>query len=152
MIINRIWKLPALKTTLDSTDAYSCQLRTAAILIWTRIVVSSRGRKKYFYSRASRQPVKKVLHRIGITKPHKADYLLRTLLGDSSSPNDLTLLRMEGQKVSPTSFSPVTSTNGGISSQNFLTFTFNCFAILVENFKAIRRASPKLHFLKLRLW
>ena len=30
-----------------------------------------------------------------------------------------------GQKGSPTSFSPVTSTNVGISPQNFLTFSFN---------------------------
>ena len=44
----------------------------------------------------------------------------------------------------PTSFSPVTSTNIGISPQNFLTFSFNSFATLVQNFKAIPRASPKL--------
>ena len=39
----------------------------------------------------------------------------------------LTLLRMEGKKATPTRFSPVTSTNVGISSQNFLTFSFNPF-------------------------
>ena len=43
-----------------------------------------------------------------------------------------------------TNFSPVTSANVGISPQNFLTFSFNPFATLVQNFKAIRRASPKL--------
>ena len=32
-----------------------------------------------------------------------------------------------GQKSPPTSFSPVTSTNVGIRSQNFLTFSFNLF-------------------------
>ena len=40
----------------------------------------------------------------------------------------------EGQKAplpSPTSFSPVTSTNVGIIPQNFLTFSFNPFATLV---------------------
>ena len=39
-----------------------------------------------------------------------------------------------GQKVLPlpTSFSPVTSTNVGTSSQNFLTFTFNPFATLLS--------------------
>ena len=36
-----------------------------------------------------------------------------------------------GQKDPPTSFSPVTSTNVGISPQNFLTFSFNPFATLV---------------------
>ena len=44
----------------------------------------------------------------------------------------LTLLRMEGgQKGPPTSFSPVISTNVGISPQNFLTFRFNPFDRLV---------------------
>ena len=32
-----------------------------------------------------------------------------------------------GQKSLPTSFSPVTSTNVGISRQNFVTFSFNPF-------------------------
>ena len=36
-----------------------------------------------------------------------------------------------GQKDSPTSFSPVTSTNVGISPWNFLNFSFNSFATLV---------------------
>ena len=36
-----------------------------------------------------------------------------------------------GQRSPPTSFSPVTSTNVGISPQNFLTFSFNPFATLV---------------------
>ena len=40
----------------------------------------------------------------------------------------------EGKKTLPTSFSPVTSTKVEISSQNFLTFSFNPFAILVQNF------------------
>ena len=44
----------------------------------------------------------------------------------------LTLFRMGGRhKGPPTSFSPVFSTNKGISPQIFLTFTFNPFAILV---------------------
>ena len=42
----------------------------------------------------------------------------------------LTLFRM-GAEMLPTSFSPVTSTNVGISTQNFLTFNlFNLFATL----------------------
>ena len=44
----------------------------------------------------------------------------------------------------PTSFSPVTSTNIGISPQNFLTFSFNTFATLVLNFKFVSSTSPKL--------
>ena len=36
-----------------------------------------------------------------------------------------------GAKASPTSFSSVTSTNLGISPQNFPTFSFNPFARLV---------------------
>ena len=50
----------------------------------------------------------------------------------------LTLFWMEGEgtkKALPTSFSPVTFTNVGISPQNFLTFSFNPFATLVENLK-----------------
>ena len=54
------------------------------------------------------------------------------------------LFRMGEQKGPPTSFSLVTSTNVGISPQNFLTFNFNLFATLVKNFKAIHSASPKL--------
>ena len=42
----------------------------------------------------------------------------------------LTLFRW-GQKSPATSFSPVTSTNVGISLQNLLTFSFNPFAALV---------------------
>ena len=43
----------------------------------------------------------------------------------------LTLFKMGGTKRPPTSFSPVTSTNVGVSPQNFLTFSFNTFASLV---------------------
>ena len=40
--------------------------------------------------------------------------------------------RREGEQKAPsTSFPPVTSTNVGISSQNFLTFSFNPFSTLV---------------------
>ena len=49
-----------------------------------------------------------------------------------------------GQKAPATSFSPVTSTNVGFSPQNFLNFNFNPFATLVENFKFVPSASPKL--------
>ena len=53
----------------------------------------------------------------------------------------LTLFRMgAGKKVS---FSPVRT-----SPKHFLTFSFNLFATLVKNFKAISSASPKLLNLK----
>ena len=49
-----------------------------------------------------------------------------------------------GKKAPRTSFSPVTSTNVGFGPQNFLTFSFNPFATLVQNFKFVPSASPKL--------
>ena len=48
-----------------------------------------------------------------------------------------------GQKSPPTIFSPVTSTNVGISPQNFLTFCFNPFFSLMQNFKFVPIVSPK---------
>ena len=49
-----------------------------------------------------------------------------------------------GQKGPPTSFSPVTSTNVGFGTQNFLTFSFNPFTTLVQNVKFVLSATPKL--------
>ena len=49
-----------------------------------------------------------------------------------------------GQKDPLTRFSPVTSTNVGFGPQNFLTFSFNLFGTLVENFKFVPSASLKL--------
>ena len=49
-----------------------------------------------------------------------------------------------GQKGLPTSFSPVTSTNVRFGPQNFLTFSFNPFARVVQNFKFLPSTSPKL--------
>ena len=54
----------------------------------------------------------------------------------------LTLFRWGDQTCPLTS--PVTSTNVGVSPQNLLNFSFNSFATLVETFKAISSASPKL--------
>ena len=56
----------------------------------------------------------------------------------------LTVFRMREQKGPTTSFSPVTFTNVGSNRQNFQTSSFNPFATLVQNFKAIPSASPKL--------
>ena len=50
---------------------------------------------------------------------------------------------MQKKSPLPTSFSPVTSTIVEISSQNLL-FSFDPFAKLVRNFKAITSASSKL--------
>ena len=49
-----------------------------------------------------------------------------------------------GHKDPPTSFSPVTSTNIGLSQQNIMSFSFNSFDTLVQNFKVILSANPKL--------
>ena len=57
------------------------------------------------------------------------------------------LIREEYDNLFPfplTNFPPVTSTNVRISPQNFLTFSFNPFASLVESFKLAPSASPKL--------
>ena len=43
----------------------------------------------------------------------------------------LTLFRMEGAKISPASFSSVTSRNVGTNFQHFLTFSFNLSATLM---------------------
>ena len=48
------------------------------------------------------------------------------------------------QKGPPTSFFPVTSSNVEFSPPNFLTFSFNPFATLVENFKFVPFAYLKL--------
>ena len=52
----------------------------------------------------------------------------------------------EGRRTKrpPTSFSPINSTTVEINPQNFLNFSFNSFVKMVQNFKAISSASPKL--------
>ena len=49
-----------------------------------------------------------------------------------------------GKKAPPTSVSPATSTNVRITPQNFLSFSFNPFDRLVQTFKFVPSASPKL--------
>ena len=49
-----------------------------------------------------------------------------------------------GKKAPSTSFSPVTSTNVGFGPQKFLTFSFNPYATLVQNFNFVLSATPKL--------
>ena len=49
-----------------------------------------------------------------------------------------------GKKAFSNSFSLVTSANVGISPQNFLTFIFDHFVTLVQNFKFVPSTSRKL--------
>ena len=62
-------------------------------------------------------------------------YCEEKLLQGIETTNGLTLFRMRGggggKKASPTSFSPIISTNLGINPQNFLTFSFNPFSTVV---------------------
>ena len=69
--------------------------------------------------------------------------LIYTKFHTNSSLN-LTLINMELAKRPPTSFFPVTSIDVEVSTQSFLTFSFNLFVRLVLNFKAIPSTSPKL--------
>ena len=53
----------------------------------------------------------------------------------------------DGGKIPPlplTSFSTVTSTKERFGPQSFMTFSFNPFATLVQNFKFVSSANPKL--------
>ena len=50
----------------------------------------------------------------------------------------------ETKRPPATSFFPVTFTNVRFSPKNFLNFSFNPFATLVKNLKAMPSASPKL--------
>ena len=77
-------------------------------------------------------------------KPGILDDIISRLLNDCLMILILTLFKMGAKKASPTSFSPVTSTNVGISPQKFLMFSFNPSATLVQNFKATPSAIPKL--------
>ena len=49
-----------------------------------------------------------------------------------------------GKKALPTSFLSVTSTDVEFGRQNFLNFSFNPFAWLVQNSKFVLSANPKL--------
>ena len=48
------------------------------------------------------------------------------------------------QKGPPTSLFPVTSTDVGFGPQNVLTFSFNPFATLAQNFELVPSARPNL--------
>ena len=72
---------------------------------------------------------------------------LKNKLPKMSQAQPLTLFRMgagSGQKGPSTSFSPVTSTNVRFGFQIFLTFSFDPFAILVQNFKFVLSPTPQV--------
>ena len=55
-----------------------------------KLVVHLRAKQKSFYSRASKRIIKNVLRRIGVVKPFKAEYIIKTLIGDASAPDNET--------------------------------------------------------------
>ena len=56
----------------------------------------------------------------------------------------LTLFLNSGMGEGGFSFSTVTSTNVGFGPKNFLPFSFNPFATLVQSFRFVPSATPKL--------
>ena len=72
--VHFIWKAANFTEDVDERNA--------------EIVHTLRKNENTYFNRASRRAVKSMLHRIGVTKPHRAEYLIRTLLGDASTPND----------------------------------------------------------------
>ena len=58
--------------------------------------------------------------------------------------SDYSFNPIRGKKPPSTRFPTVTSINVGIRPQNFLTFSFNHFATLVQSFRTITSAVPKL--------
>ena len=73
------------------------------------------------------------------------DYICSSMIQRTTMIKSLYIINPIQDRVTKrtpsTSFSPVTSTNVGISPWNFLTFTFNPFVTLVSNFKAIPSVS-----------
>ena len=65
-------------------------------------------------------------------KPQVVSYRKYKDFNNETLLDSLTLFRIRGRgaKRPPTNFSPATSTNAGISPQNFLTFSFNPFGTL----------------------
>ena len=71
--------------------------------------------------------------------------MLTKVLSDKiNGTNNALFFLLRAPTQHPYSFSPATSTNLGISSQNFLTFSFNPFATLVGNFKFMPSDNSKL--------
>ena len=75
----------------------------------------------------------KILQKINLPRNLKSNF---NRISDGSGVGD--------KKSLLTSFFPVTSTNVGISHKKVPTFSFNCFATMVQNFKAIPGATLKL--------
>lgn len=70
--VHFIWKAPKSGINVEDENA--------------RLMSSLREKIKVYHTRASRKLVKETLRRIGINKPHKAEFIIRNLLGDASAP------------------------------------------------------------------
>ena len=70
-------------------------------------------------------------------------YFLQWHMLEMSKSLIFNLFRL-GEKGLHTSFSPVNSLKVGINPQNFLSYSFNPFVMLLQNLKAIPRTSTKL--------
>ena len=66
--------------------------------------------------------------------------MLSEINNDTSAVNTILNPLQDGGQKGP----PATSTNVEFGPQNFLTFSFNPYATLVQNFKFVPSASPKL--------
>ena len=74
----------------------------------------------------------------------KTQMLTKVLSDKINGTSNALFFLLRAPTQHPYRFSPATSTNVGISSQNFLTFSFNPFATLVGNFKFMLSANSKL--------
>ena len=72
----------------------------------------------------------------------KINYLIPSTSGEGTQVFQLFFNPIHDNPT--TNFSSVTSTNVGISLQNFLTFSYNPFATRVQSFKVIPSANPNL--------
>ena len=53
-----------------------------------RLIDEIRSSKKVYYSRSTKREIKKKLRRLGVVKPHIAEFLMKNIYGDASAPND----------------------------------------------------------------
>ena len=74
----------------------------------------------------------------------KTQMLTKVLSDKINGTNNVLFFLSRAPNQHTYSFSAVTSTNVGISSKIFLTFSFNPFATLVGNFKFMPSANSKL--------
>ena len=72
--VHFIWKQ-------QKEDSAAQERQTCLIHTW-------RQNSQSYYNRANRRTVKNCLHRLGVVKPHIAEYIIRTMLGDATQCND----------------------------------------------------------------